>query len=74
MKTIGYIDRGDGNKKLYEFVGNPQLTVGQSHDLFLMQKRVERIRNALNDLRGVGNIAVYLIDGKKARKLFVKGL
>jgi len=60
MKTIGFQDIAGGSIHCYFNRANPD------------QKRHDRIKEALNDLRHVGRIRVYLIDGKKIRKLFTK--
>ena len=62
MKTIGFKDNAGGMINCYFNGSNPT------------QKRCDRIREALNDLRHTGNITVYLIDGNKVRKLFRKGM
>ena len=59
MKSIGYIDINDGNKTLNVFT---------KQDV----KRIDRIMTAIHELKPVGNIAVYLINGRKIRRLFIK--
>ena len=62
MKTIGFKDNAGGTINCYFNQSLPT------------QKRVDRITEALNELRHTGNITVYLIDGRKVRKLFRKGM
>ena len=62
MKTIGFKDRQGGPIRLYVNRSKPE------------QNRHDRIKEALNDLRRTANIVVYLIDGRKVRKLFVRGM
>ena len=57
MKTIGYRDIQGGMIQCYFKQG---------------QTRHERIKEALKELRHTGRIWVYLINGKKYRKLFYK--
>ena len=59
MKTIAYIDRGDGNKRMKVYSKTSA-------------SRWERITEALKDLRHTGNILVYLINGNKRRLLLCK--
>lgn len=61
MKTIAYRDIQGGSIHLYINKENPN------------QKRHDRIREALNDLRHTGRIVVYLVNGNKIRRLFAKG-
>lgn len=63
MKTLGYTDNCDGDKVLKVFYRQEERNLFQ-------QKRHERIQEALFELKHVGNITVYLIRGKKYRKLF----
>ena len=65
MKTIAYIDKCDGNKTLKGF----KINDSQNHlnNLF-SQKRLDRIKEALKELKGMGNIAVYLIKGNKTQR------
>ena len=60
MKTIGFRDIAGGSIHLYINKGNPE------------QKRHDRIKEAINDLKHTGNIIVYLINGRKYRRLFIK--
>ena len=62
MKTIGFRDVAGGPVRLYENKSKPN------------QKRHDRVRDALNDLRHTGNIVVYLINGRKYRCLYFKGM
>ena len=57
MKSIGYMDIVEG-KTIRVF--NPKQNIN----------RHERIRMALDELKGMGNIIIYLINGNKYRKLF----
>ena len=57
MKTIGYKDKAGGSIYLYKNVSKPD------------QKRHERIKEALQELRHTGNINIYLIRGRKVRKI-----
>jgi len=54
MKTIGYRDRADasGRIKLYH-----------KHGI----NHVDRIKEALQDIRGLGNVRIFLIQGRKFR-------
>jgi len=62
MKTIGYMDLVE--KKIREY--NPK-------DFFhLCQTRHDRIKEGLRELKHMGNIAVFLINGNKTRYLFRK--
>ena len=71
MKTIGYIDRCNGNKTLNIFKADNN----QKHfDTLFNQKKYSRVFEALQDLKRVGNIKVYLINGNKKRLLFEKGI
>lgn len=60
MKTIGIKDIAGGMIHGYFDKSNPK------------QTRHERIKAALEDIKHTGRIHVYLIDGKKVRKLFSK--
>jgi trehalose-6-phosphatase len=60
MKTIGFRDIAGGSIHLYKDKTNDQ------------QPRHERIQAALQDLKHTGNIIVYLINGRKHRRLFIK--
>lgn len=61
MKSIGYKDKQTGQ-------------TGTIHCYFKHgQTRNERIMAALKELKYVGNIVVYLINGNKKRVLFTKG-
>lgn len=60
MKSIGYKDIATGNKGIV----NLYFKEGE--------KRHERIKNALNELKHTGNIAIYLIKGNKIRLLFIR--
>ena len=65
MKTIGYLDRTEGK------------TINAYHNCkpgFNMQSRIDRILEALEDLKHTGNIEVYLLNGNKQRLLFTKGI
>lgn len=62
MKTIAYQDNAGGAIHGYFNRSNPT------------QNRHQRIIEALQDLKHTGNITVYLIKGRKVRKLFRKGM
>lgn len=64
MTTIGYMDRTEG-KTIRLFCKQ------ESRDLY-QQKRIDRIKEALSELKPVGNIVVYLIQGNKQRVIFVR--
>ena len=71
MKTICYRDIGDGNRTLRYFQPPQQKDDGNILPFF-RQKRVERQVQALDELRHMGDIVVYLLQGKKLRRLFVR--
>jgi trehalose-6-phosphatase len=62
MKTIGYKDKAGGSIHIYKNASKPD------------QTRHERIREALKDLKHTGNINIYLINGRKVRKIASKGM
>ena len=66
MKTIGYMDLAEG-RTIHLF--NTDRPWGS---WLFMKKKNERIENAFKDLRHMGNIAVYLIKGRKYRLLYKK--
>ena len=57
MKSIAYKDIAGGKIMTY---------IAQS------QTKLERIVNGLEELRKVGDIAVYLVSNRKSRLLFVR--
>lgn len=57
MKTIAYKDNAGGQIKGYFADG---------------ETRHQRIQNALKELKHMGNITIYLVNGNKCRKLFRK--
>lgn len=60
MKTIGIMDLVERKIRIY----NPK-------EFFKsFQKRQDRIKEALKDIKGLGNIGVYLIKGNKYRLLW----
>jgi hypothetical protein len=59
MKTILFKDRASGAWYKYD---KPEM------------KRNDRILSALQELKNVGNVVIYLQNGNKQRKLFVKSL
>ena len=61
MKTIGYIDLGDGNKTMM-FYSLP------------LKSKNERIAEALENLKHTGNIAVYFLKGSTQRLLLTRKL
>ena len=68
MKTIGILDRGDGRGIIRAY----KLDEGKRKDSLFQhgQTRIDRITEALNDIKHTGNIAVYLIQGNRTRFLF----
>jgi len=56
MKTIGIRDRADmtGRIKIYNVEGI---------------NHVDRIKQALTDIRGLGNVRIFLIQGRKYRMI-----
>lgn len=72
MKTIGYIDRGDGSGRMKAYNIRVATTKVNNTVCLFNQKRVSRIREAFADIKGTGNIDVYLIYGNKHRLLFSK--
>ncbi len=66
MKTIGIRDLYDGSKKIRIY--NP------NSNLLDKQTRLERIFDGLQEIKNLGNVAVYYVHGNKYRLLFVKGL
>ena len=62
MKTIMYYDRGDANKTLYGV------------KLSWLQKKNDRIIQGMKELEHVGNIVIYLVRGRKFRKIATRGL
>jgi len=61
LKTIGYRDLADGSRRIKIFYNRNK-----------QQTRQERIMAALEELKGVGNIAIYLINGNKYRRILTK--
>lgn len=61
MKTIGYRDKAGGSIYLYKNVSRPD------------QKRHDRVKEALNELRHTGNINIYLIKGNRVRRIAQHG-
>ena len=61
MKTIGIRDRADqtGRIKVYK-------RDGINH--------VDRIKEALENIKGLGNVRIFLIQGRKFRLISQKGL
>lgn len=57
MKSIAFKDNAGGSTVMYYKDG---------------ETRHERIANALKELKHVGNITVYLVNGRKVRTLFRK--
>jgi hypothetical protein len=66
MKTIGYIDKCDGNKTVRGYVKKEERSLFQ-------QKRGERIQEALKELKHLGNCHIVMIKGNKTRILFSRG-
>ena len=62
MKTIGYYDRCDGNKRIKVF--HPKNTI---------MKKTDRIIQAFNNLQGLGNVVIVFIDGNKTRRIGTRG-
>lgn len=71
MKTIGIIDRADGNHRMKAYI--PQSESVGNTIYMLSQKRIDRIYDALNEIKHTANIDVYLINGNKQRKIFSRG-
>ena len=70
MKTIAYIDKVEG-KTLMAF----KIINDNRNNLNLYSfKRINRIQEALKELKHMGNIDIYYIKGNKKRLLFSKGL
>ena len=67
MKTIGYQDLMDFSGRIYLY--NPK---DKNTNLFNNQNHHVRITEGLNDLKSMGNIIIYLIKGRKYRKIFRK--
>ena len=63
MKTIAFRDLTGGPMR--EFVSR------QQNDLFARENSRQRIENALRELKHVGNIAVYLVRGRKVRRISI---
>lgn len=60
MKTIGFRDIAGGSIHIYKNVKEPS------------QKRIDRIKEGLKDLKHTGCIVIYLIKGNKYRRIAVK--
>jgi len=71
MKTIGYIDRCDGNKILKVY--NPEEKNTHFKSLFRL-KKIDRILQGLEKLRHTGNINIYLVNNTKKRLILSKGI
>lgn len=67
MKTIGYSDKCDGNRKIYIY------TDTGTDKLNCWIKRNERIKNAFENLKHLGNVDLYLIKGNKTRLIATRG-
>jgi hypothetical protein len=68
MKTIGYSDRCDGSGKIYIYTQG-----GTRYNLF-NQKKNERIQAAFSDLKHLGNVFLYYVNGNKARLISVRNI
>jgi len=69
MKTIAIKDLVENKLRYYQ---HTEETRPQS--ILFRQKRWSRILEAIKDIKHTGNIAVYLVNGRKTRLLFIKGL
>lgn len=74
MKTIGIIDKADGSRRMRGY--NLRVATTEINGTICMfnQKRVDRIKEALIDIKHLGNVDVYLIYGRKQRLLFSRGM
>lgn len=66
MQSIVYQDKTGGGMLVYK----PHYPVQRS---FFELKRVERIVTALEDLRSIGNINIYLLKHNRLRKIGERG-
>ena len=69
MKTIGYRDLGDTRRIVY-YYQSPENNL----PYLFCEKRHDRIKKALNSIKGLGNCEVVLIKGNKKMNLFYRGL
>ena len=67
MQSIVYQDKAGG----IMFVYNPRYPVQRG---YFEQERVERLVAALEDLRGMGNVNIYLLKHNRLRKIGERGL
>lgn len=67
MQSIVYQDKAGRMM----FVYKPRYSVQRS---FFEQKRVERLVAALEDLRSMGNVNIYLLKHNRLRKIGERGL
>ena len=65
MKSIGIMDKVEGKIRIYHSTDKTSL---------FRQKRHERIAEAMEDIRYMGNINIYLINGNKYRLIQSKGM
>lgn len=73
MKTIGYKDRIE-NKTIMGYTSNKPYDRLEQLDLIPVKiKKNKRIADGLKEIKGLGNIHVYLIKGNKTRYLFSRG-
>lgn len=66
MKTLGYVDRGDGNRRLKVF--------SVTYDRPMKYTQWDRIKDAWEEIRGLGNIDIYYIRGSHYRKIATRFL
>ena len=68
MKTIGYLDRVEG--KTIKAFNSPNDSKNKLN--IFNFKRINRIQEAFKELKNMGNIEVYLLQGNKQRLLFTR--
>ena len=61
LKNIMYVDRADGNKRLY------------CCNIGFRQTKNDRIMNGLIQLKYMGNIDIYFVRNRKYRKIISRG-
>lgn len=65
MKTIGYVDRVEGRTlKSFTVEYAPQEVKYTHH---------ERMADAFKEIEGLGNVDIYLIQGRRYRKIATRG-
>ena len=63
MKTIGYYDRADGDRRIKRYMPIKPAWLSRNN----------RIASAFTELVGMGNIVIVLINGNNVRKIAVRG-